>query len=94
MLTLSLLLMGGSSLLIGLLPTRMEWGGLATVLLVLLRMVQGFSVGGEYTGSIAFTAELAASHRRGLFCSFTSSGAQLWQRASASTHARMGSTRA
>ena len=77
MLSLSLLLMGGSSLLIGLLPTRMEWGGIATMLLVLLRMVQGFSVGGEYTGSIAFTAELAASHRRGLFCSFTSSGAQI-----------------
>jgi len=39
-------------------------GGIATMLLVLLRMVQGLSVGGEYTGSIAFTAELTASHRR------------------------------
>lgn len=73
MLLLSLTLMGGSSLLIGLLPTRLQWGETATVLLVLLRMVQGFSVGGEYTGSIAFTAELTSASRRGLMCSFTSS---------------------
>ena len=66
MLFLSLMLMGGSSLLIGLLPTRTQWGGIATVLLVLLRMVQGFSVGGEYTGSIAFTAELASTRQRGV----------------------------
>lgn len=77
MLFLSLMLMGGSSLLIGVLPTRTQWGGVATVSLVLLRMVQGFSVGGEYTGSIAFTAELASTRRRGLLCSFTSSGAQI-----------------
>ena len=77
MLLLSLMLMGGSSLLIGVLPTRTQWGGVATVLLVLLRMVQGFSVGGEYTGSIAFTAELASTKQRGLLCSFTSSGAQV-----------------
>ena len=77
MLFFSLMLMGGSSLLIGVLPTRTQWGGAATVLLVLLRMVQGFSVGGEYTGSIAFTAELASTSRRGLLCSFTSSGAQI-----------------
>lgn len=77
MLLLSLTLMGGSSLLIGLLPTRLQWGETATVLLVLLRMVQGFSVGGEYTGSIAFTAELTSADRRGLMCSFTSSGAQV-----------------
>jgi len=77
MLLLSLTLMGGSSLLIGLLPTRLQWGETATVLLVLLRMVQGFSVGGEYTGSIAFTAELTSANRRGLMCSFTSSGAQI-----------------
>ena len=77
MLFLSLMLMGGSSLLIGVLPTRNQWGGVATVSLVLLRMVQGFSVGGEYTGSIAFTAELASTRRRGLLCSFTSGGAQI-----------------
>ena len=77
MLFISLMLMGGSSLLIGVLPTRMQWGGVATVLLVLLRMLQGFSVGGEYTGSIAFTAEMASTRRRGLLCSFTSSGAQI-----------------
>lgn len=77
MLFLSLMLMGGSSLLIGVLPTRTQWGGVATVSLVLLRMVQGFSVGGEYTGSIAFIAELASNRRRGLLCSFTSGGAQI-----------------
>ena len=77
MLFLSLMLMGGSSLLIGVLPTRTQWGGIASVLLVMLRMVQGFSVGGEYTGSIAFTAELASTRQRGLPCSFTSSGAQV-----------------
>ena len=77
MLFLSLMLMGGSSLLIGVLPTRTQWGGIATVLLVVLRMVQGLSVGGEYTGSIAFTAELASTRQRGLLCSFTSSGAQV-----------------
>jgi MHS family proline/betaine transporter-like MFS transporter len=77
MLSLSMLLMGSSSVLIGMLPTHAQWGSAASVLMVLLRMLQGFSVGGEYTGSIAFTAELSDQRQRGLFCSLTSGGAQL-----------------
>jgi MHS family proline/betaine transporter-like MFS transporter len=77
MLSLSMLLMGSSSVLIGMLPTHAQWGSTASVLMVLLRMLQGFSVGGEYTGSIAFTAELSDQRQRGLFCSLTSGGAQL-----------------
>ena len=66
LLTLSIALMGGATLLIGLLPTYAQIGVAAPVLLVALRVVQGFSLGGEFTGSMVYTTELASPRWRGL----------------------------
>jgi MFS family permease len=74
MLVLSMTLMGVSSFLIGLLPTYAQIGGFAPVGLVLLRVIQGIAVGGEWGGSVLMSAEHATS-RRGLWAGFTNAGA-------------------
>src|SRR5437899_9631514 len=61
--------------LIGLLPGYATLGILAPVALTLLRMVQGLSVGGEYTSSMVFLVEHAPPGRRGLMGSMVSVGA-------------------
>ncbi|WP_173086855.1 MFS transporter [Fundidesulfovibrio magnetotacticus] len=70
-LQLSVALMAVPTFLVGLLPTYRDAGVLAPLLLVLLRMAQGLSVGGELVGSIAFVAENAPEERRGYYCSWT-----------------------
>ena len=77
MLTISILIMGGSSFLIGILPTHAQVGVTGGYLLVLLRMLQGFSVGGEYTGSMAYTTEAAPPERQGFLSSLATAGALL-----------------
>jgi MHS family proline/betaine transporter-like MFS transporter len=77
LLTLSIALMGGATLAIGLCPGYAEIGIAAPVLLVLMRIVQGFSLGGEFTGSMVYTTELAPSHLRGLVSSSTAAGTTL-----------------
>lgn len=74
LLTLSIGLMGGSTLIIGLLPTYEQIGVAAPLLLVVMRMIQGFSVGGEFTGSMVFTTESASPMTRGLISSSTAAG--------------------
>lgn len=74
MLVLSMTLMGISSFLIGLLPTYASIGGLAPIGLVVLRVIQGIAVGGEWGGSVLMSAEHATS-RRGLWAGFTNAGA-------------------
>jgi MFS transporter, MHS family, proline/betaine transporter len=74
-LLLSVYLMAVPTALIGLLPTHAQIGVTASVLLMILRLIQGFSVGGEFTGSIAFLAEHAPPEKRGLFSSFTTGAA-------------------
>ncbi|WP_254068459.1 MFS transporter [Streptomyces sp. TM32] len=69
-LTVTILLMGGSSLLVGLTPTYAAAGVLAPVILVLARLLQGLSVGGEFAASTTFLVESAGPGRRGLFSSF------------------------
>ncbi|MFK4599205.1 MFS transporter [Streptomyces pristinaespiralis] len=69
-LTVTILLMGGSSLLVGLTPTYAAVGILAPVVLVLARLLQGLSVGGEFAASTTFLVESAGPGRRGLFSSF------------------------
>jgi MFS transporter, MHS family, proline/betaine transporter len=69
--------MGLSTTLIGVLPTYEAAGLLAPVLLVLLRCVQGFSAGAEWTGSAAFLIEHTPVGRRGRFASVVSSTAAL-----------------
>jgi MHS family proline/betaine transporter-like MFS transporter len=76
-LTLSIALMGGATLAIGLLPGHATIGVAAPVLLVVMRIVQGFSLGGEFTGSMVYTTELAPSHLRGIVSSSTAAGTTL-----------------
>lgn len=74
MLRYSILMMGLASFAIGLLPTYHQIGVTASILLVLLRMIQGISVGGEYTGSMTLTTELARANRRGLVSASATAG--------------------
>ncbi len=76
-LTLSVTLMGLSTFSIGLLPDTSQIGVAAAVLLVILRILQGISVGGEYTGSITFVLEHAPPERRGFATSWIGVGATL-----------------
>ncbi|MEN2423727.1 MFS transporter [Streptomyces rimosus] len=68
-------LMGTGSFLIGLLPTYATIGAWAPVLLVLLRVVQGAAIGGEWGGATLMAAEHAGERPRGLWTSFTQLGA-------------------
>ncbi|MFF7375317.1 MFS transporter [Streptomyces massasporeus] len=72
----TLMLMGLSTFLIGCLPTRDQVGGLAPVLLVLCRVLQGISAAGEQASANSMTLEHAPPDRRGFFTSFTLSGTQ------------------
>jgi MHS family proline/betaine transporter-like MFS transporter len=77
LLVLSITLMGGSTLMLGLLPTHESIGVAAPVLLVILRLIQGFSLGGEFTGSMVYTTELSPAASRGLVSSSAAAGVTL-----------------
>ncbi|MCZ4149371.1 MFS transporter, partial [Escherichia coli] len=64
-LVLTLILMGIATAAIGLLPTYASIGVAAPILLVLLRVIQGFSAGGEWGGAALMAVEHAPNHRRG-----------------------------
>ncbi|QBS44753.1 MFS transporter [Nocardia sp. CS682] len=70
----TLLLMGVSTLLIGLLPGAATIGVAAPLILVLLRFGQGFAVGGEWAGATLLTAEYAPAGKRGLYAMFPQVG--------------------
>lgn len=74
LLMLSLILMGVSTVLIGLLPTYDQIGIWAPVLLILLRLVQGFAVGGEWGGAVLMAAEYGDAARRGFWASWPQVG--------------------
>ncbi|MCK0176380.1 MFS transporter [Mycolicibacterium sp. F2034L] len=64
-LALTMFLMGGATALMGLLPTAAQIGVLAPILLLLLRMVQGFALGGEWAGAVLLAVEHSPAKRRG-----------------------------
>jgi MFS family permease len=74
MLVWALMLMGGATLGIGLLPTYATIGVWAPVLLVTLRFVQGFALGGEWSGAVLMSVEHAPDGRRGVFGSIVAFG--------------------
>lgn len=74
LLTLSIALMGVATLVIGLLPTYEQIGVAAPLLLLAMRLLQGFSLGGEFTGSMVYTTEQASPLMRGLISSSTAAG--------------------
>jgi MFS family permease len=78
-LVLCMLLMGASTFLVALLPTCDAVGVIAPILLVALRLIQGFAVGGEISGASAMIIEHSPFGRRGYFGSFTLQGVQAGQ---------------
>ena len=70
----ALLLMGGSTTMIGLLPPYRSIGVLAPIALVVLRIAQGIAVGGQWGGAVLIATENAPAHRRGLYGSFAQLG--------------------
>jgi MFS transporter, MHS family, shikimate and dehydroshikimate transport protein len=73
-LVLTLMLMGVSTTLIGMLPTYQQIGMWAPALLILLRVVQGFAVGGEWGGAVLMAVEHAPDNRRGMWGAFPQTG--------------------
>jgi MFS family permease len=67
---LSLLLMGGATFFIGLIPTFNQIGWAAPILLLVLRLAQGFALSGEYSGAIVYVAENAPANKRGYYTGF------------------------
>ncbi len=77
MLVLTLVLMGGTTTLIGLLPTYAQIGIAAPILLILLRILQGISAGGEWGGAVLMAVEHAPKEKRGRFGAFPQLGVPL-----------------
>jgi len=78
-LILCMFLMGFATMAVGLLPTYEQVGVLAPILLVVLRLIQGFAVAGEISGASSMILEHAPFGRRGFFASFTLQGVQAGQ---------------
>ena len=74
MLVFTLVMMGAATALIGVLPTYAQIGAWAPVLLILLRIIQGFSAGGEWGGAALMAVEHAPLNRRGLFGAYPQIG--------------------
>lgn len=74
---LTLILMGMSTFLIGLVPTYASIGALAPILVLLLRLIQGLALGGEYGGAATYVAEHSPVNRRGYYTSWIQTTATL-----------------
>jgi len=74
---LTLVLMGGSTFAIGCIPNYEHIGFLAPILVLILRLIQGLALGGEYGGAATYVAEHSPAHRRGYFTSWIQTTATL-----------------
>jgi len=74
MLVFTLVMMGAATALIGMLPTYAQIGAWAPILLILLRIIQGFSAGGEWGGAALMAVEHAPLNKRGLFGAYPQIG--------------------
>lgn len=74
---LTLLIMGGSTFAIGLIPSYHTIGVLAPILVLILRLAQGLALGGEYGGAATYVAEHSPDNRRGYYTSFIQTTATL-----------------
>src|ERR671932_824819 len=72
--SISLMVMGIATFLIGLLPTAEQWGIWAAVVLVVLRLCQGLGVGGEWGGAVLLAVEHSPEGRRGFYGSWAQMG--------------------
>ncbi|MGW6144235.1 MFS transporter [Streptomyces sp. NPDC055144] len=79
LLVISLLMMGGATFAIGLVPTYDTVGVAAPVLLTVLRLVQGFALGGEWGGAVLLVSEHGDAKRRGFWASWPQTGAPAGQ---------------
>lgn len=77
MLVATLMLVGGSTFAIGLLPTYAQVGVWAPILLLTLRLIQGFGAGAEYGGAVVMAVEFAPPGKRGLYGAFAPMGTQV-----------------
>jgi MFS family permease len=74
---MTILIMGISTFLVGMLPNYNTWGAAAPIILIALRMAQGLALGGEYGGAAIYVAEHAPPNRRGYYTSFIQTTATL-----------------
>lgn len=74
---MTIVIMGASTFLVGVLPNYESWGVAAPVILILLRMAQGLALGGEYGGAAIYVAEHAPANQRGYFTAFIQTTATL-----------------
>jgi MFS family permease len=74
---MTIMIMGLSTFLVGLLPSYYSWGIAAPIILVGLRMLQGLALGGEYGGAAVYVAEHAPQNQRGYFTAFIQTTATL-----------------
>ena len=73
----TILIMGMSTFIVGLLPNYYAWGVAAPIILIALRMLQGLALGGEYGGAAVYVAEHAPANQRGYFTAFIQTTATL-----------------
>ena len=74
---MTIMIMGLSTFIVGMLPSYYSWGVAAPIILIALRMLQGLALGGEYGGAAVYVAEHAPQNQRGYFTSFIQTTATL-----------------